>query len=283
MKMITVEQVSGECNRHIRQEYLHILHSMPGRLRVRLAWLDCYPSLHERLYDSISSLAAVTQVRLTPEINSIVVCYDRRVIAEKAFQEKFCQIVQQIMPSSVRSSGKQINGGTSLFSGVMFSETAVTGKIREVGGKLVGSTVGRVMGVGLGAVAGGVMLGPLGIIPGAGVGSAVGRSAGSQIGGETVRYLSVPGAEVQRFPEPAKDLPAAVQATLERGAVELIGETVGGMAGFMVGCSLLGPLGSLFGGIIGGVIGGQIGEELWSWQQADLEKMTSRPGKGRSS
>ncbi|MDB9433302.1 hypothetical protein [Microcystis aeruginosa] len=39
-----------------------------------------------------------------------------------------------------------------------------------------------------------------------------------------------------------------------------------------------GPLGSLFGGVIGGAIGGQVGEEWWSWQRADLEKITPQAG-----
>ena len=58
---------------------------------------------------------------------------------------------------------------------------------------------------GVGAVAGGVLLGPLGLIPGAGVGSAVGRTVGSQLGGETMRYLSGTGAAAQRWPVPAKN------------------------------------------------------------------------------
>ncbi|WP_223210350.1 hypothetical protein [Microcystis aeruginosa] len=77
----------------------------------------------------------------------------------------------------------------------------------------------------MGAVAGGVLLGPLGLIPGAGVGSAVGRTVGSQLGGETVRYLSGTGAEAQRWPVPAKNPAESLQATLERGATELSGET----------------------------------------------------------
>lgn len=81
------------------------------------------------------------------------------------------------------------------------------------------------MGFSVGAVAGGVLLGPLGLIPGAGVGSAVGRTVGSQLGGETVRYLSSTGAEAQRWPVPAKNPAESLQATLERGATELIGET----------------------------------------------------------
>ncbi|NCR42365.1 MAG: hypothetical protein GPJ21_22670 [Microcystis aeruginosa W13-11] len=87
----------------------------------------------------------------------------------------------------------------------IFSEAAVTGKIQEVGSKLRGSSVGQVMGFSVGAVAGGVLLGPLGLIPGAGVGSAVGRTVGSQLGGETVRYLSGTGAAAQRWPVPAKN------------------------------------------------------------------------------
>jgi hypothetical protein len=149
--------------------------------------------LHEPLSTSILSLAAVREVHLTPAINSIVVCYDPQNITEKAFQEKFCHLLQQLTP--------------------------------EVGGKLIGSSVGRVMGFGVGAVAGGVLLGPLGLIPGAGVGSAVGGTVGSQLGGETVRYLSGTGAEAQRWPVPAKNPAESLQATLERGATELIGET----------------------------------------------------------
>ncbi|GCL52537.1 hypothetical protein NIES3804_41280 [Microcystis aeruginosa NIES-3804] len=133
------------------------------------------------------------------------------------------------------------------------------------------------MGFGVGAVAGGAV-GSSGLILGAGVGSAVGRTVGSQLGGETARYLSGTGAEAQRWPVPAKNPAESLQATLERGATELIGETFGGVAGFVVGGSLLGPLGSLFGGIIGGAIGGQLGEEWWSWQRADLEKITSQAG-----
>jgi len=97
--MINVEQVGGQCNPPIRESALQIVHSTPGRLRVRLAWLRCYPSLHEPLSTSILSLAAVREVRLTPAINSIVVCYDPQGITEKAFQEKFCQLLQQLTPA----------------------------------------------------------------------------------------------------------------------------------------------------------------------------------------
>ena len=276
--MINVEQVGGQCNPPIRDSVLQIVHSTPGRLRVRLAWLRCCPSLHERLSTSILSLAAVREVRLTPAINSIVVCYDPRGITEKAFQEKFCQLLQQLTPVHWLTAVRPITDDTTSPGEGIFSEAAVTGKIQEVGGKLIGSSVGRVMGFGVGAVAGGVLLGPLGLIPGAGVGSAVGRTVGSQLGGETVRYLSSTGAEAQRWPVPAKNPAESLQATLERGATELIGETFGGMAGFVVGGSLLGPLGSLFGGVIGGAIGGQVGEEWWSWQRADLEKITPQSG-----
>ena len=273
--MITVEQVSDSPQQSTRQDALQVVHSTPGRLRVRLAWLKCYPSLHQRLSTSISSLAAVTEVRLNPAIGSIVVCYDPRTIPEKAFQEKFCQIIQQVTPASWLAAEKQITGGATSPTEVSFSEEVVTGKIQEVGGKLIGSTVGRVMGFGVGAVAGGVLLGPLGLIPGAGVGSAVGRTVGSQIGGETVRYLSRTEAEAQRSLGEEKNPAAALQATLEGSATELIGETVGGMAGLVVGGSLLGPLGSLLGGVVGGVIGGQVGEEWWSLQQPDLKKTTA--------
>ena len=96
--MINVEQVGGQCNPPVRESALQIVHSTPGRLRVRLAWLRCYPSLHERLSTSILSLAAVKEVHLNPAINSIVVCYDPQGITEKAFQERFCQLLQQPTP-----------------------------------------------------------------------------------------------------------------------------------------------------------------------------------------
>ena len=51
--MINVEQVGGQCNPAIRESALQIVHSTPGRLRVRLAWLRCYPSLHEPLLDFV--------------------------------------------------------------------------------------------------------------------------------------------------------------------------------------------------------------------------------------
>jgi hypothetical protein len=118
-----------------------------------------------------------------------------------------------------------VTGDTTSPGEGILSEATVTGKIQEVGGKLIGSSVGRVMGFGVGAVAGGVLLGPLGLIPGAGVGSAFGRTVGSQLGGETVRYLSGTGAAAQRWPVPAKNPAESLQTTLERGATELIGET----------------------------------------------------------
>jgi hypothetical protein len=203
--MINVEQVGGQCNPAIRESALQIVHSTPGRLRVRLAWLRCYPSLHEPLSTSILSLAAVREVRLTPAINSIVVCYDPQGITEKAFQEKFCQLLQQLTPAYWLTAVRPVTGDTTSPGEGILSEATVTGKIQEVGGKLIGSSVGRVMGFGVGAVAGGVLLGPLGLIPGAGVGSAVGRTVGSQLEGETVRYLSGTGAAAQRWPVPAKN------------------------------------------------------------------------------
>lgn len=97
--MINVEQVGGECDPPVREGALQIVHFTLGQLRVRLAWLRCYPFLHEPLSTSILSLAAVREVHLTPAINSIVVCYDPQGMTEKAFQENFCQLLQQLTPA----------------------------------------------------------------------------------------------------------------------------------------------------------------------------------------
>lgn len=96
--MINVEQVGGQCNPPVRDSSLQIVHSTPGHLRVRLDWLRCYPSLHQPLSTSILSLASVREVHLNPAINSIVVCYDPQDMTEKAFQERFCQLLQQPTP-----------------------------------------------------------------------------------------------------------------------------------------------------------------------------------------
>lgn len=162
-------------------------------------------------------------------------------MTEKAFQEKFCQLLQQLTPVHWLTAVRPITDDTTSPGEGIFSEAAVTGKIQEVGGKLRGSSVGWVMGFSVGAVAGGLLLGPLGLIPGAGVGSAVGRTVGSQLGGETARYLSSTGAAAQPWPVSAKNPAESVQTTLELGATELIGETFGGMAGFVVGGSLQRP------------------------------------------
>lgn len=98
--MIRVEQVTGECNSLPREDALQVIHSTPGRLRVRLAWLKYYPALNERLSTSMLSLVVVKEVRSNPAINSIVVSYDSGSITEKAFQEKFRQLVQQLTPAS---------------------------------------------------------------------------------------------------------------------------------------------------------------------------------------
>jgi hypothetical protein len=274
--MIRVEQVTGECNSLPREDALQVIHSTPGRLRVRLAWLKYYPALNERLSTSMLSLVVVKEVRSNPAINSIVVSYDSGSITEKAFQEKFRQLVQQLTPASWLTAEQPTNDGTNAPGEGIFPEAVATQKIQQVGSKLIGSTIGRIMGLGVGSLTGGVLLGPLGIIPGAGVGSAVGRTVGSQLGEETIRYLSQTPEEASTSPEPAKDPAAFLQATLKRGATGLVGETVGGITGLAVGGSLLGPLGFLFGGIVGGVIGGQVGEEWWCWQQVDREKRLSQ-------
>lgn len=144
--MINVEQVGGQCNPPVRDSSLQIVHSTPGRLRVCLAWLRCYPSLHKPLSTSILSLAAVREVHLTPAINSIVVCYDPQGITEKAFQEKFCQLLQQRTPVHWLTAVRPRTDDTTSPGEGIISEAAVTGKIQEVGGKLIGSSVGWVMG-----------------------------------------------------------------------------------------------------------------------------------------
>ncbi|ACK68685.1 hypothetical protein PCC7424_0217 [Gloeothece citriformis PCC 7424] len=261
-----------------------IVHHTPGRIRIRIAWLQEYPLLHEPLKVGITDLDSVTEVRVSSINNSVTVHYTPNAVDCEQIPGQLWEIIYPLTPLNWLSEQLKTLGNSEPVSNpsikesdpfsVFYLETetleTLTLKMQTIGGRMIGSSVGRFMGIGIGAVTGGIFLGPLGLIPGGGVGSALGKMVGSQVGEQAVRYLSDPSLILEALEtEQDIDLPQMVQSSLERGATELIGETLGSVVGITVGGATLGPVGSLMGSIVGGVIGGQISEQLWDEQQAE--------------
>ncbi len=260
--MITIEAI----NELSESAYLtEVIHSTPGRLRVRMSWLERYPSLSSDLHQAILGINGVTQAHLNPVINSCTIYYNSEKLSEKTFETLFLQLIQKIIPDTeiVRQQPKL--NQTTTQSWELPAQKAISEKIQAVGGRLVGSTVGRTMGFGVGAITGGILLGPLGLIPGAGLGSIVGRSVGSQLGVETVRYFAQESPEETTSETTEINPLEYIQSTIERSGRELVGESVGGVIGAVMGGVVLGPFGSLVGGVLGGAIGSQVAED-WDTQ-----------------
>lgn|GEM_PF-1644035 len=245
--MITIEQVKDYQEQPLETSVAEVIHSILGRIRVRILWLPDYPALQQRLETAIASLAWVTEVQLNPTTNSVTVYYQSQKIAPENFQQSLLRLIQQVTPMTAKTPLPSVNA------------FPLENKLQEVGGRMIGSSVGKIVGIGMGGITGGLLLGPLGLITGGGIGSIVGQMVGGQLGRDLVRDEK----QEEINPKEEIDLQSQLQNTLERGGSEIIAETIGGVFGGIIGSATLGVPGLMFGRIIGGAIGSQLSDDLW--------------------
>lgn len=250
--MIFIEQVNDFSERSVETSVIQLVHSVSGRVRIRVIWLQEYPLLIERVKTTIPSLPWVKDFQLNTNTNSITIHYDDEKISLEQFCQEVFKLIFQITPASYKEEEKD---GATYFNSVPPLEN----KLMEMGGRVVGSSVGKIMGVGLGSITGGILLGPLGLIAGGGVGSVVGHVVGGQVVTDMVRGPE----QVNSLKENSNDLRSKLQNTLERGGSEIISEAIGGVVGGVFGSLALGIPGFVVGKIIGGAIGSQVSEDIW--------------------
>jgi Heavy metal associated domain 2 len=235
--VIIIEQVKDYPDESSVTSPIEVIHSIEGRIRVRIIWLQYYPVLQQRLETSIANWVWVTAVNSSLATNSITIYYQHQQIKKQTLLVELSRLVQQITPAT--HTTEQI------------TKTYSPSPLQTIGSRVVGSSVGKMMGIGIGSVTGGILLGPLGLLAGGGIGSVVGQTLGGQIARDLLEENP-----------PQQDL----QDTLQRGGTEIMGEAIGAVVGGVVGATTLGFPGLMVGRIIGGAIGSQVGEDVWSNQ-----------------
>ncbi|WP_013322500.1 HMA2 domain-containing protein [Gloeothece verrucosa] len=98
--MITVEQLSNSTEPFSEIPLWEVIHEIPGRMRVRLLWLQEYPSLHEPVETAIKNLDFVDEVRLSLINNSIIIHYNSDKISPQLFRIKLFKIFASLTPTS---------------------------------------------------------------------------------------------------------------------------------------------------------------------------------------
>lgn len=247
--MIQVEQVSETPT----SSAVQVIHQIEGRLRVRIFWLQDYPSLQNRLETLLFSIAWVSQIKINPKSNSVTVLYQSTKISLHNFRENLLKSIQQITPADFKEQTAQDEFHLKL---------PIDNPLQELGGRMVGSSAGQVIGRGFGIVTGRMLLGPLGMIPGRNIGSFVGQVIGGQVAVDSLRNF-------QQNKAPIPDL----AKVLERGGREIMMESLGGLVGGAIGSAALGIPGLIFGRIVGGAIGSQVSDDLWFAQLPKNKKI----------
>ena len=259
--MITIEQVNDPQNGYT-QTSATIIHAVKGRIRIRILWLKDYPSLVQRIETAIRTLPWVTQVIVNSKSNSTTVYYQSENIALVKFQQHLLDLIDQLTPMTAENP--------STVSAAPFEDT-----LQRVGGRIIGSSVGSIMGISLGSLTGGVLLGPIGIITGLGVGSFLGQMVGGQVGSDLVRdwQLEDINPDTPKEEEPL-DIGSQLQESLTRGGSEMIADAVGGVVGGIIGGVTLGIPGLILGRIVGGAIAGELSDDLW-YEESQKNKTIS--------
>ncbi len=238
--VINIEQVNEFSTTSVAQ----VIHQIEGRLRVRILWLQEYPSMEKRLESLLLSVLWVREVRINLKTNSVTITYQSTKISLTNFTENLLKSIHRMTPADFQEQKVQKEES--------FVSPSFGNHLQELGGRMVGSSAGQIIGRGFGIATGRLLLGPLGIIPGRNVGSFIGQVIGGNVGIDSIRNL-------QQNNDPTPNL----GKVLERGGREIMMEALGGFLFGAVGSATLGVPGLIFGRIVGGAIGSQVSDDLW--------------------
>lgn len=78
---------------------LQVVHTVPGRIRIRLPLLKRDPDLETILQKQVHSLNAVRTVRVNPSAKSLIVQYDAHSTSEASFSTDLVTAVQFACPA----------------------------------------------------------------------------------------------------------------------------------------------------------------------------------------
>jgi hypothetical protein len=154
---------------------------------------------------------------------------------------------------ALASLGCQLDGGAARDAGDAVDSSADSGPwlhlSRQLGGNLIGASIGQVLVGGGGAALGGVLGGPTLALVLGGLGSVLGAVIGSTIGSAV--------ADGQ-----AKTVPRTLGQMTWRRLGTRVGEEAGSSTGMVLGSALAGPVGALAGLAVGAMVGGQLASDL---------------------
>jgi Heavy metal associated domain 2 len=78
-----------------------VVHAIAGRIRIRIPWLESDADGVGRLQRLLESLNFVTDVRVNPIAQSIIITYRASAISSQAAVERFVDALQQVKPTPV--------------------------------------------------------------------------------------------------------------------------------------------------------------------------------------
>lgn len=81
---------------------LQVVHTVPGRIRIRLPLLKRNPDFETVLQTQVHSLSAVRSVRVNPAAKSLIVQYDPHSTSEASFNTNLATAVQSACPATLR-------------------------------------------------------------------------------------------------------------------------------------------------------------------------------------
>ncbi len=78
-----------------------VVHSIPGRIRVRVPLLSQFPTLYQDLETELNTLEFVSEVRVVSVINSITLSYDLQETSETSILLQFYQTINKLLPPGI--------------------------------------------------------------------------------------------------------------------------------------------------------------------------------------
>ena len=81
-----------------------IVHAIAGRIRIRISWLETDADSVSKLQRLLESFSFVTNVRVNPVAQSIVITYRASAISSQAAVEQFVEAMQQVKPTPVTTT-----------------------------------------------------------------------------------------------------------------------------------------------------------------------------------
>lgn len=247
-----------------------LVHLTSDRLRLRLPLLKKDPDYGRYLQDYLKPIPGITDVRLNLQAASITINYSLDLITPLqilAFIERW---------GDVQIIGQGHKGLENLTRAFELEPEDVGGKLKQMGGFVVGGQIGDVVGGVVGGTAGGVFMGPAGMLMGAQLGTFVGGVVGGRLGIEAMEQISQLSFKDLPNPTPAQTTEdarkeAEIAKALEIRSGSKMGEAVGEIAGGMAGQTFFGPPGEAVGRVLGEMLGGQLGEDI-------TRQMAENPG-----